>query len=44
MNTPLQELRVTRIDHNLCDVARMLRGRRVLLVRYTKTHLVAIYL
>jgi len=40
---PVLELRVTRIDHNLCDVARILRGRRIYFVRYTATLLIAVY-
>jgi len=39
----LLELRITRHDHNLCDLARLLRGKRIIGVRYTRTHLVAIY-
>lgn len=40
----LLELRLSRIEHNLCDVQSMLRGKRILRVRYTKTELVALYL
>ena len=40
---PILELRVTRIDHNLCDVTRMLRGHRIWFIRYTATHLIAVY-
>ena len=40
----IQELRLPRAETNLCDLHRLLRGKRVLLVRYTQTHLIALYL
>lgn len=40
----LKELRLSRMDHNLCDLQRLLRGKRVLLVRYTHLLLVALYI
>jgi len=39
----IQELRLPRIENNLCDVARLLRGKTVLVVRYTRTEIVVIY-
>ena len=40
----LAEIRVTRIDHNLCDLQRLTAGKRVLVVRYTRTLLIALYI
>ncbi len=40
---PLLELRLTRVDHNLCTLAVMLKGRRVIRVRYTRLHMIALY-
>ena len=40
----LTELRLTRAEHNLCDVQQMLRGKRIIWVRYTQTELVALYI
>lgn len=40
----IHELRLKRLEANLCDVTRALRGKRILLVRYTRDELVAVYL
>lgn len=40
----VSELRLDRLNHNLCDVQRMLARRALcLLVRYTKKQIVVIY-
>jgi hypothetical protein len=39
----INELRLARCDHCLIELQRILRGQRIILVRYTRTHLVALY-
>ena len=40
----LAELRLSRLDHNLCDVQRLLGGKVMLRVRYTRMHLFVLYI